>query len=117
MEELLKPDALERFSAITDAYTKFTRLQDSRLGDLANGEDTSDREEHGFQMLRDGQTEKVENVHFLTDKIESLVDRHHRFNGPHTNLGGQAWTRVGKDKGVWVMGDPGGPGQSKKNKE
>src|SRR3546814_6374939 len=26
MEELLKPDALERFSAITDAYTKFTRL-------------------------------------------------------------------------------------------
>src|SRR3546814_18271449 len=80
MEELLKPDALERFSAITDAYTKFTRLQDSRLGALANGEDISDRDEHGFQKLREELTEMVEAVHFHNAKIEYLVDQLYSYN-------------------------------------
>src|SRR3546814_6400259 len=89
MEELLKPDALERFSAITDAYTKFTRLQDSRLGALANGEDISDRVEHGFQKLREELTEMVEAVHFHNAKIEYLVDQLYSYNRRLTTLGGQ----------------------------
>ena len=89
MEELLKPDALERFAAITDAYNKFTRLQDNRLAALANGEDISAREEDSFQKLREELTEMVEAVHFHNAKIEYLVDQLYSYNRRLTTLGGQ----------------------------
>src|SRR3546814_20861520 len=56
---------------------------------LANGEDISDRDEHGFQKLREELTEMVEAVHFHNAKIEYLVDQLYSYNRRLTTLGGQ----------------------------
>jgi len=89
MEELLKPDALERFAAIADAYDKFTRLQDARLASLANGEDLEAGDDREFLKLREELTSMVEAVHFHNAKIEYLVDQLYSYNRRLTTLGGQ----------------------------
>ncbi len=43
MEELLKPDALEKFAEITATYKKFQKLQDARLSALRGNGDASAR--------------------------------------------------------------------------
>jgi RNA polymerase primary sigma factor len=89
MEELLKPQALEKFATITAYYKKFSKLQAARIEALAAGEDFPAGEEKKYQKLREDLTAEVESVQFHQQKIEYLVDQLYSFNRRLTALGGQ----------------------------
>ena len=89
MEETLKPQALERFAAITDHYKKFAKLQDARLACMAAGTPFSPAKEKEYQKLREQLTAEVESVQFHNAKIEYLVEQLYAYNRRLTALGGQ----------------------------
>ncbi|HZF43309.1 MAG TPA: RNA polymerase sigma factor RpoD [Sphingomonadaceae bacterium] len=89
MEELLKPNALEKFANITALYKKFAKLQQARLVSLSAGEAYAASEEKKYQKLREQLTAEVESVQFHGAKIEYLVDQLYSYNRRLTALGGQ----------------------------
>jgi RNA polymerase primary sigma factor len=89
MEETLKPAALEKFSAITDLYKKFAKLQNIRMGSMSGGQDFAANDEKKYQKLREQLTAEVESVQFHGAKIEYLVDQLYSYNRRLTTLGGQ----------------------------
>ena len=89
MEEQLKPQALERFAAITDLYKKFSKVQGARVTAMGIGNDLSANEEKKYHNLREELTAEVESVKFHAAKIEYLVDQLYSFNRRLTALGGQ----------------------------
>ena len=89
MEEALKPDALERFSKITNLFKKFSTIQTNRMHALGAGDDFPDAMERKYQKLREELTAEVESVQFHASKIEFLVDQLYSFNRRLTALGGQ----------------------------
>ncbi len=89
MEEQLKPQALEKFAAITSIYKKFAKLQASRLEALGAGTDFPAGDEKKYQKLRDQLTAEVESVQFHAAKIEYLVDQLYSYNRRLMALGGQ----------------------------
>ena len=89
MEELLKPDAIEKFARITKLYRDFAKLQDARLAALSVGDDVPGAQEKKYQKLRDELTAEVESVQFHNSKIEYLVDQLYAYNRRLTALGGQ----------------------------
>jgi RNA polymerase primary sigma factor len=89
MEELLKPEAIEKFASITGLYREFSKLQGARLTALTLGNDYPVAQEKKYQKLRDELTAEVESVQFHNSKIEYLVDQLYSFNRRLTALGGQ----------------------------
>ncbi|WP_033075444.1 RNA polymerase sigma factor RpoD [Sphingopyxis sp. MWB1] len=89
MEELLTPDALEKFAAITKSFKAFQKLQDARLESLSAGEDFPAASEKKYHKLREELTAQVESVQFHGTKIEYLVDQLYSYNRRLTALGGQ----------------------------
>ncbi len=89
MEELLKPEAIEKFASITKLYRDFSKLQDARLASLGVGNDFPAASERKYQKLRDELTAEVESVQFHNAKIEYLVDQLYSYNRRLTALGGQ----------------------------
>ncbi|WP_420139089.1 RNA polymerase sigma factor RpoD [Sphingomonas sp.] len=89
MEEQLKPQALEKFAAITALYKSFAKLQAKRVDALGMGDDFPKAEETKYQNLREELTAQVESVKFHAAKIEHLVDQLYSFNRRLTALGGQ----------------------------
>ena len=89
MEELLKPEAIERFASITKLYRDFSKLQNARLNALTLGNDFPTGQEKKYQRLGDELTAEVESVQFHSSKIEYLVDQLYSFNRRLTALGGQ----------------------------
>ncbi|MGL3821536.1 RNA polymerase sigma factor RpoD [Sphingopyxis sp. R3-92] len=89
MEELLKPDALEKFAAITKSFKAFSKLQDTRLEALSSGEEFPAASEKKYHKLREELTAQVESVQFHGTKIEYLVDQLYSYNRRLTALGGQ----------------------------
>ncbi|WOF42369.1 RNA polymerase sigma factor RpoD [Sphingopyxis indica] len=89
MEELLKPDALEKFAAITKSFKAFQKLQDARLEALSAGEEFPAASEKKYHKLREELTAQVESVQFHGTKIEYLVDQLYSYNRRLTALGGQ----------------------------
>ncbi|NJS15491.1 MAG: RNA polymerase sigma factor RpoD [Sphingopyxis sp.] len=89
MEELLKPDALEKFAAITKAFKEFSKLQTGRLDSLQLGNDFAPAQEKKYHRLREELTALVESVQFHGSKIEYLVDQLYSYNRRLTALGGQ----------------------------
>ncbi|MFM9853598.1 MAG: RNA polymerase sigma factor RpoD [Sphingomonadaceae bacterium] len=89
MEETLKPEALEKFAAITALFKKFSKVQAARIEALSVGNDFSKSEENKYQKLREELTALVESVQFHGAKIEYLVDQLYAFNRRLTALGGQ----------------------------
>ncbi|WP_442678387.1 RNA polymerase sigma factor RpoD [Sphingomonas sp. ASY06-1R] len=89
MEEQLKPQALEKFAAITALYKSFAKLQAKRVNALGMGDDFPKAEETKYQNLREELTAQVESVKFHAAKIEHLVDQLYSFNRRLTALGGQ----------------------------
>ncbi len=89
MEELLKPEAIEKFASITKLYRDFSKLQDARLAALGVGNDFPQASERKYQKLRDELTAEVESVQFHNAKIEYLVDQLYSYNRRLTALGGQ----------------------------
>ena len=89
MEEQLKPQALEKFAAITELYKSFARLQTKRVTALGLGDDFPKGDENKYQNLREELTAQVESVKFHGAKIEHLVDQLYSFNRRLTALGGQ----------------------------
>jgi RNA polymerase primary sigma factor len=89
MEETLKPAALEKFSAITDLYKKFAKLQNTRMGSMSGGQEFAANDEKKYQKLREQLTAEVESVQFHGAKIEYLVDQLYSYNRRLTTLGGQ----------------------------
>src|SRR5690606_36019502 len=90
MEEVLKPQALEKFAQITAAHKKFAKLQEQRLEALHSGEDFGQANEKKYQKLREELTTLVESVQFHNNKIEQLVDQLYGLNKRLMSLGGQA---------------------------
>ncbi|HMQ20262.1 MAG TPA: RNA polymerase sigma factor region1.1 domain-containing protein, partial [Sphingopyxis sp.] len=89
MEELLKPDALEKFAAITKSFKAFQKLQDARLEALSLGGEFPPASEKKYHKLREELTAQVESVQFHGTKIEYLVDQLYSYNRRLTALGGQ----------------------------
>ncbi|RHW17289.1 RNA polymerase sigma factor RpoD [Sphingomonas gilva] len=89
MEETLKPQALEKFAAITALYKKFSKVQQQRIGAMGAGGELSGAEERKYQKLREELTAEVESVQFHQAKIEYLVDQLYAYNRRLTALGGQ----------------------------
>ena len=89
MEEQLKPQALEKFAAITDLYKTFAQLQARRVIARGMGDDFPKADETLYQDLREQLTAEVESVKFHAAKIEHLVDQLYSFNRRLTTLGGQ----------------------------
>ena len=89
MEELLKPDALEKFANITKSFKAFSKLQDARLEALSGGEEFPSASEKKYHKLREELTAQVESVQFHGTKIEYLVDQLYSYNRRLTALGGQ----------------------------
>src|SRR3546814_2265506 len=89
MEAALKPEALEKFSLITELFETFEKLQSERLDALALGIAFPAAKEDLNQQLRDDLTAQVESVQFHATKIESLVDNLYAYNRRLTTLGGQ----------------------------
>jgi RNA polymerase primary sigma factor len=89
MEEQLKPQALEKFAAITDLYKTFAQLQARRVIARGMGDDFPKADETRYQDLREQLTAEVESVKFHAAKIEHLVDQLYSFNRRLTTLGGQ----------------------------
>jgi len=89
MEEQLKPQALERFAAITAVYKKFSKVQTARVEALGVGTGFGTSEERKYQKLREELTAQVESVQFHGAKIEYLVDQLYAYNRRLTALGGQ----------------------------
>ena len=90
MEEVLKPQALEKFAQITTAHKKFAKLQEQRLEAIHAGEDFGQANEKKYQKLREELTALVESVQFNNGKIEQLVDQLYGLNKRLMSLGGQA---------------------------
>ncbi len=89
MEELLKPQALEKFANITSLFKKFSKLQHARMEAMSAGEEYPKAEENKYQKLREQLTAEVESVQFHGAKIEYLVDQLYSYNRRLTALGGQ----------------------------
>jgi RNA polymerase primary sigma factor len=89
MEETLKPQALEKFAAITSLFKKFSKVQAHRMDALATVQDFPTAEERKYQKLREQLTAEVESVQFHGSKIEALVDALYTYNRRLTALGGQ----------------------------
>ncbi|MFM5884690.1 MAG: RNA polymerase sigma factor RpoD, partial [Novosphingobium sp.] len=89
MEAQLKPEALEKFAAITSLFRKFEKIQTERLEVMAAGSAFSAAREKTYQQLREDLTAQVESVQFHATKIEYLVDNLYAFNRRLTALGGQ----------------------------
>src|SRR5688572_20764504 len=89
MEELLKPQALEKFATITALFKKFSKLQTARLDALGAGQEFPRADENKYQKLREQLTAEVESVQFHGAKIEYLVDQLYSYNRRLTALGGQ----------------------------
>ena len=89
MEETLKPEALEKFAAITSLFKKFSKIQAARIEALSIGNDFPKNEENKYQKLREELTALVESVQFHGAKIEYLVDQLYAYNRRLTALGGQ----------------------------
>jgi len=89
MEELLKPQALDKFANITSLFKKFSKLQTSRMEAMSAGNAFPDSEENRYQKLREQLTAEVESVQFHGAKIEYLVDQLYSYNRRLTALGGQ----------------------------
>ncbi len=70
MEETLKPQALERFAAITSLYKKFSKVQANRLEAFAQVRDFPPSDEKKYHKLREQLTAEVESVQFHASKIE-----------------------------------------------
>ncbi len=89
MEELLKPDALEKFANITKSFKAFSKLQDARLEALSTAGEFPAASEKKYHKLREDLTAQVEGVQFHNAKIEYLVDQLYSYNRRLTALGGQ----------------------------
>ncbi|WP_260582316.1 RNA polymerase sigma factor RpoD [Sphingopyxis sp. PET50] len=89
MEELLKPDALEKFANITKSFKAFQKLQEARLDSLSGGDEFPSASEKKYHKLREELTAQVESVQFHGTKIEYLVDQLYSYNRRLTALGGQ----------------------------
>ena len=89
MEAALKPEALEKFAAITELFRKFEKIQTERLGVMGAGGVFSTAKEKTYHQLREELTAQVESVQFHASKIEYLVDNLYAFNRRLTTLGGQ----------------------------
>jgi RNA polymerase primary sigma factor len=89
MEELLKPQALEKFANITGLFKRFSKLQSARMEAMSAGQAYPGAEENKYQKLREQLTAEVESVQFHGAKIEFLVDQLYSYNRRLTALGGQ----------------------------
>ncbi|WP_332818858.1 RNA polymerase sigma factor RpoD [Sphingopyxis sp.] len=89
MEELLKPDALEKFANITKSFKAFSKLQEARLEALSTAGEFPSASEKKYHKLREELTAQVESVQFHNTKIEYLVDQLYSYNRRLTALGGQ----------------------------
>jgi RNA polymerase primary sigma factor len=89
MEELLKPQALEKFANITALFKKFSKLQGARMEAMGGGQEFAKADEAKYQKLREQLTAEVESVQFHGAKIEYLVDQLYSYNRRLTALGGQ----------------------------
>ncbi len=89
MEDLLKPQALEKFANITSLFKKFSKLQTLRMESMSAGNPFPTGEENKYQKLREQLTAEVESVQFHGAKIEYLVDQLYSYNRRLTALGGQ----------------------------
>src|SRR3546814_12370283 len=85
-EELLKPDALEKFANITKSFKAFSKLQDARLEALSTAGEFPSASEKKYHKLREELTAQVESVQFHNTKIEYLVDQLYSYNRRLTAL-------------------------------
>jgi len=75
MELQLRPQVIETFDRIAEAFKTLNSVQDSRLGRLRKGEGVPAELETTYTELRDDLVRHMSRVHFNNARLEQLVDQ------------------------------------------
>ena len=89
VEEKLKPEVFDTFTAIEALYEKFMKLQHKRLDALNAGAEATRRSEKAYEKLRDELVAKVEQVRLHNNRMEELVAQLKELNQRLNGLEGQ----------------------------
>ncbi|MEM8799172.1 MAG: RNA polymerase sigma factor RpoD, partial [Pseudomonadota bacterium] len=89
MEELLKPEAHEKFAKIQATYKKFAKLQEVRLMAAQSNEIITIAQERRFNKLKKDLTQQIQELHFNNNRIEFLVDQLYGLNRRLMSLSGK----------------------------
>ncbi|MGE4219143.1 MAG: RNA polymerase sigma factor RpoD [Alphaproteobacteria bacterium] len=99
MEAALKPEVLETFEAIANAYKRLQKAQDKRVALLQKGEDISKSTERTHERHRRELIELMQGVRLNNQRIEQLVDQLYGLNRRLTKSEG-ALLRLAVSAGV-----------------
>ncbi|MEQ9488738.1 MAG: RNA polymerase sigma factor RpoD [Alphaproteobacteria bacterium] len=80
MEQMLKPEILERFDQIASTYTKLQRAQDKRLVAIQNGEEVSKSTERTYDKHKRDLIDLMKLVRLNNMRIEQLVEQLYQLN-------------------------------------
>ncbi len=80
MEQMLKPEILERFEQIASTYTKLQRAQDKRLIAIQNGEEVSKSTERTYDKHKRDLIDLMKLVRLNNMRIEQLVEQLYQLN-------------------------------------
>jgi len=89
MEQMLKPDVLERFEKISVTYIKLHRAQDKRLAALRSGESISKSTERTYERHRKDLLVSMEDVRLNNAKIEQLTHQIYGYSKSLMSLEGR----------------------------
>ena len=89
MEQVLKPDILEKFEKISSTYIKLHRAQDKRLAALQKGDTVSKSTERTHERHRKELLENIDQIHLNNAKIEQLVYQLYAYSKKLTTLEGR----------------------------
>ena len=89
MEQVLKPDVLDKFEKTSSTYIKLHRAQDKRLAALQKGEAVSKSTERTYERHRKELLENMEQIRLNNAKIEQLVHQLYAYSKKLTGLEGR----------------------------
>jgi len=75
MEAELKPQMLEKFDAIADAYAKLAKMQEKRVAALRKGEELVPANEKKYEKARTDLVELTKEIRLNPGRIDELVDQ------------------------------------------
>jgi RNA polymerase primary sigma factor len=89
MEAVLKPQVLETFEAIKNAYEKLHKIYESRITAIQRGEDIAKQLDKKYEKLKTEMVELMETVRLNNMRIEQLVEQLYGLNRRLTGLEGK----------------------------
>jgi RNA polymerase primary sigma factor len=99
LEEKLKPQVMETFTRIADAYTRLFKLQARRHASIQKGEKLSPQSDKNFQKIKDELVDLVRTVRLNNNRLEQLVQQLYTLNRRLVSIEGRIM-RFALDSGL-----------------